>query len=103
MESRIGVTPEKLNEKGEDLKKLVSKMKAEIAEMENVIVATEGYWKGKAGKSLRMQYSEVNTEFLEVLNRFEEYPGELQKMAGIYILHDDKALQEAEALPGDVL
>lgn len=99
----IRVTPEQLIEKGDELKSIVNSLTSQFGEVQNIVNATGSYWIGNAGDTLRRQYSEMNEEVLEILRRLAEYPTDLQKMAGVYIVHNSAAIQKAEALPSDVL
>ena len=71
--------------------------------MNNLINATQRYWIGKAGDSLRKRYADMNTDVLDILSQLKEYPVDLQKMAGVYVQQDSQAIDLAQALPGDVL
>ena len=99
----IRVSTETLYEKSNELKQIADELSNEFSEVNNLINATQRYWVGKAGDSLRKRYADMNTEVLDILSQLKEYPIDLQKMAGVYVQQDSQAIDLAQALPGDVL
>lgn len=99
----ISVTPELLIEKGTELQGVVKTLVTQFEEVKNIVNSSGSYWIGEGGDKLRKQYTETHTEVAEVLARWEEYPIELQKMAGVYTDRDRIAIEKAQELPGDVL
>lgn len=99
----IGVSTEKLVEKGAELSDVIAQIKRQFAETERVINASVSYWNGKVADTIRQEYSTISAEVQEVLNKLEEYPKDLQTMAGVYDTHNAAVLQATEQLPGDVL
>ena len=99
----IRVSTEVLYEKSNELKQIADELSNEFSEVNNLVNATQRYWIGKAGDSLRKRYTDMNADVLDILTQLKEYPVDLQKMAGVYVQHDSQAIQQASALPGDVL
>ena len=99
----IRVSTETLYEKSNELKQIADELSNEFSEVNNLINATQRYWIGKAGDSLRSRYADMNTDVLDILSQLKEYPVDLQKMAGVYVQQDSQAIDLAQALPGDVL
>ena len=85
---RIRVSTEKLYEKSDELKRITDELSREFSEVNNLVNATQQYWIGKAGDSLRKKYADMNTEVLDILTQLNEYPVDLQKMAGVYVQQD---------------
>jgi len=99
----INVSTEKLIEKSSELAEVVGQIKRQFTDAEQVINASTSYWNGKVADTVRQEYSEISAEVQETLNKLEEYPKDLQVMAGVYDTHNKAALQASEQLPGDVL
>ena len=99
----ISVTPEVLIEKGTELQNVVKSLETQFEEVKNIVNSSRSYWVGEGGDELRKQYVDMYAEVLDVLKRWEEYPIELQRMAGVYRERDSVAIERAQGLPGDVL
>lgn len=99
----ISVSTEKLIEKSVELAEVIVQIRRQFTETEQVVNASASYWNGKVADTVRKEYSTISAEVQEMLNKLEEYPKDLQVMAGIYDTYNTSAVQAVEQLPGDVL
>lgn len=99
----IVVDPEGLVAKSTDLKNKVGSLATQFEVMNNLMKRTESYWLGEAGNYHRDMYNRSVEDNETLVKRIEEYSAKLENIAMNYRSTDNKQIQEAGALPGDVL
>ncbi len=94
-------TPEELKRKADEFSTLTKSMRSRFDRIGDVSSKTRGYWRGEAGDKCRVGYASYKDDINFLINRMEEHPRHLLKMAGIYEKADDAVKRMAKRLKTD--
>lgn len=94
-------TPEELKRKADEFSTLIKSMRSRFDRIGDVSSKTRGYWRGEAGDKCRVGYASYKDDINFLINRMEEHPRDLLKMAGIYEKADDAVESMAKRLKTD--
>lgn len=80
----LKVTPEILEQRADDFWKIIKNIDTHFRQIETISEKTRGYWRGEAGDTDREGYGSYKDDIAYILDRLDEHPSDLLKMAGIY-------------------
>lgn len=87
---KIEVDAITLEEKSNGIKVLNSQLKANIEEIETLILSINGSWQGDAERAYSAQIIAVKNEFNNIFSFFEDYSMLLSGIADQYNAHDEQ-------------
>ena len=99
----IKVKTEDMVRIADDFKTKVNTMQTAVNDTEELLKATSSYWIGDGGNKKRKDFAERKKEAEEVIRRLTEYPGDLLKMAGIYVTAENENAERPAELPTDII
>lgn len=99
----IVVNPEKLVNLSLELKQKVNELSQKFERLNNIAEQTERYWLGTAGDYYRKLYKCYTEDEENLIKRFRTHSENLAKIAANYIDKERLIIQNAEALPGDIM
>ena len=97
------VTPEQLTIASNDMSNSLNTMQGCIQELEQIIRASEGYWRGEAADYFRNLFFSEKPAIDESIARLNEHPRDLIEIAGNYIDTEHLLESLATELPSDVI
>lgn len=97
------VTPEQLTIASSDMSNSLNSMQNCVEELDQIVRATEGYWRGEAGDMYRELFLSQRGDIDESIARLKEHPRDLIEIAGNYIDTEQVLQSIAEELPSDVI
>ncbi|MCI8785328.1 MAG: hypothetical protein HFI84_01565 [Eubacterium sp.] len=100
---QLKVSPEVLHAKAQEISGQIHTIENNWRRMYDLIQNSKSYWQGEASENHRKYLKENDEETNKLLKRLREHPIDLQKMAGVYVEAEQKAVQIASALPDDVI
>ncbi len=100
---QLKVSPEVLRAKAQEISGQIQMIENNWRRMYDLIQNSKSYWQGEASEYHRKYLKENDEETKKLLKRLREHPIDLQKMAGVYVEAEQKAVQIASALPDDVI
>ena len=103
MDFSLKVTPEVLEKWADDCWQTIARIERHFNAIEEIAARTRGYWIGEAGDRDRACYDSFKDDIACLLDRLDEHPGDLLKMAGIYKMSNRKALETANQLKTDLI
>ena len=99
----ISVKPNQLYEESEHMIQLVSRMREQMETAQQVMRATEGYWKGEAGDLHRSLFLGQKENLEKSLLHIELKAKDLAEIAGNYLEEDFRSASVSEALPSNAI
>lgn len=98
----LGVTPELLKAKANEVQESVNEMGKSFQKLEGAILETDIFWKGDAGTLYRKNYIDRKNEIEQIMARMQSYPDRILRMAGIYELAEEQNEEIASSLGGEL-
>ncbi len=80
----LKVTPEILEKQADDFWRIIKDIDTHFQQIAAIADKTRGYWRGEAGDTNREGYSSYKDAIEYILDRLDEHPSDLLRMAGIY-------------------
>lgn len=99
----LKVTPEELIKMAGDIESQLKNMQTQFREIQSEINKTHSFWEGDACDVHKSQYDAAVPTIQEAMEGLLKRPGELLKMAGIYVNTEDEAQETAMTLSEDVI
>lgn len=103
MAIELKVSPDVLKSKSAEIKSQIARFESYWNQMAQIVQNTKGYWVGEASNSHQKQFKDYQEDVKRITKRLKEHPDDLLKMADIYEKTEEKAVQIAQTLPGDVI
>lgn len=103
MSIQLRVDPKDLIEKSAQVSEQIKKIKADYQEIETRMKNSKSYWNGLASDKARKEFEEVNKDFVNAIQRLEEHPDDLLKMAGVYKETEKKLIESNKKLKTDII
>ncbi len=97
------VTPEQLTIASAEMSDSLNRMQINVDELDQIVRATENYWKGEAGDMYRDLFLKERENINLSITRLQEHPRDLIEIAGNYIDTEQILQSLAEELPADVI
>ncbi len=97
------VTPEQLTSASSDMSNSLNAMENCVQELDQIVRATEAYWRGEAGDMYRELFLSQRDNVDESISRLKEHPRDLIEIAGNYIDTEHILESIADELPSDVI
>ena len=99
----LGVTPESLKSKSEEVSTDIENMNTEIQALITEVSETSQYWLGDAGNAERLKMEENVDTLNAIIERLRTYPPRLMQMAGIYETAESDNVATASATKTDIV
>lgn len=99
----IKVSPETLMEKAEEVREQAVRLQDDFRQLEEIISRTEGYWQGEAGDLHRSMYKGRKDQISSTLKRLQDFPTDLEKMAGVYSRAETENTELTGVLEGNAI
>lgn len=103
MEIHLKVAPDELKDKAGEITRQIQAMEKNWNGLREIVNGSQAYWEGNAGDQHRKLVRDNEDDVQTLLKRLKEHPRDLLEMAGIYIRTEEKAVQTAATLPGDII
>lgn len=103
MEIHLKVAPDELKDKAGEITRQIQAMEKNWNSLREIVNGSQAYWEGNAGNQHRKLVRDNEDDVQTLLKRLKEHPRDLLEMAGIYIRTEEKAVQTAASLPGDII
>lgn len=103
MNVTLKVQPEALRAKAQEVEGDVRTLRQQFDSIQDIVSRSSGYWAGDAGDRARREFSGQKESIAKVIRRFQEHPGDLMAMAGVYDETEKALSQENKKLATDVI
>ena len=99
----IKVDPDVLKNASGDVRAFVGSLREIFESIETIVKRSADYWEGEGHNSHFESYNSRQQQVYTALDRFLENAEDLEKIAGVYTETEQRNVEEAEALPVDVI
>ena len=99
----LKVNTDALTAKASEVSDSINQLKNELADIQDIVSRSSGYWVGLAGDKARKEFKELEDDAQTVIKRFSEHPADLLTMAGVYSEAERMIAEQNSALPTDII
>lgn len=103
MAIRLKVSTDTMVSKANEITGQINTVERNWIKMKNLVKNTKIYWQGEASEAHQKSFQQIEESGDKLLRRLREHPGDLLKMADIYIETEKAAQSRASALPQNII
>lgn len=100
---RLKVSPEELKRRAAQIESQIASIEKKWNSIYEIAGASRYYWEGEAADYGRKLLEETRQDAQTAIKRLKEHPGNLLKMAGVYIEAEAKAAELINSLPDNAI
>jgi WXG100 family type VII secretion target len=103
MEGTLLVTPEELSTASSAFATNMSSVQSITTAMMEIVTQTSGYWEGEAREAYVNKFNQLQDDIEKIHKMIQEHVTDLEAMAKTYREAEQKSVDTANQLAGDVL
>jgi WXG100 family type VII secretion target len=103
MEGTLLVTPEELLNASSAFSANMSSVQSITTAMMEIVTQTSGYWEGEAREAYVNKFNQLQDDIEKIHKMIQEHVTDLEAMAKTYQQAEQKSMETANQLSGDVL